>query len=288
MHQKHFLDLASLSFIKKLVRDYFSTFFIIKGFFIATALSSFIYLSYFNLSLPFFETVFAIVGFWLLIGSNKMEAFWSGFFISLLWFWWIGLSFRYYDTLYLYPFLLLALGLIYGILFSFIGYFKHPFLKVLIILALSYIYPFGFNWLKLELSFINSYLSPTLINYILFLSLLAFLKMTKEKKIFFLHSLFALLALIFFHFQPNKPKNELHKIYIQNPFIPQDKKWDKRYRQAIIENNFLDIDKAISNGYDIALESESAFPIYLQEDNITLQRVLEKLQNCNNCRGIKL
>ena len=105
MHQKHFLDLASLSFIKKLVRDYFSTFFIIKGFFIATALSSFIYLSYFNLSLPFFETVFATVGFWLLIGSNKIEAFWSGFFISLLWFWWIGLSFRYYDTLYLYPFL---------------------------------------------------------------------------------------------------------------------------------------------------------------------------------------
>jgi len=52
---------------------------------------------------------------------KKKELFITGFLISILWFWWVGYSFIYYKLEYLVPLVVFGIGMIYGILFYFIG-----------------------------------------------------------------------------------------------------------------------------------------------------------------------
>ncbi len=258
--------------MKNFLRNYFTIFFIIKAFAIAFSLSAFIYLDYFSLHVKFINSFFAVFGFYLLLKANKYELFWSGFFIGLFWFYWIALSFRYYDLTYLIPLVICGIAFIYGIIFRIIGIFeKRVCIKVVLLFLLSFFSPFGFNWLKPELSLLDSYFNPEILTYALFLGAITLMiKAKKEYKLLAVVPLF--LSTLHTTFIPEK---EPLKIKLASLNIPQEIRWKKKFQHSIISKNYNEIKKAIDENYDIFILPESAFPLYLNLD----EENLKKLEN---------
>ncbi len=77
-------------------------------------------------------------------------------------------------------------------------------------------------------------------------------------------------------FKDCKPKMPNLKIYLSQTKIPQDVKWDPKYREKIVYSNLKIIDKAIEKGYDLVVLPESAFPMYLNLDDDLLNILKEK------------
>jgi len=264
--------LACKSFCVKILRDYFTISYIIKGFVTAFCLSVFIYLEYFGIQAKLLDSVFAPLGFFFLLKSGKKELFWSGFFIGLFWFYWIGLSFKYYDLNYLIPVVILGIALIYGVIFRLIGVFKSIYLRAFLVFLLSFFSPFGFNWLKLELTLIKSYFNTQIYSYALFLiAIVLLIKLPKKLKLLSL----VLFAICLYNPEIKTEKIALH-VKIVNSNIQQSKKWDKRFERSIVEYNFAKILDAIDDNYDVIILPESAFPQYLNLHKDEL-RLLKKL-----------
>lgn len=90
----------------------------------------------------------AIYGFVLLLRMKGDGWFWTGFFVSLLWFYWISLSSIYYGLHYIIPLELLGIGLFYGILFRLCYAFHYDFLRLLGLFCLPFIHFLEFDWLN--------------------------------------------------------------------------------------------------------------------------------------------
>lgn len=127
----------------------FNIFKIIKAFCIAFFISNSIYFSNFNnFYLEILSPFLAIYGFVLLLRSDKKGYFWTGFFLSLMWFYWLSLSSVYYNLHYIIPFELLGIGLFYAVLFRLCYALKYDFLRLLGIFCLPFIHFLGFDWLN--------------------------------------------------------------------------------------------------------------------------------------------
>ena len=242
----------------------------IKPLITSVFLSSFIYFEYFNISYKLINTIFALFGFYLLFNSNKKELFLSGFFISMLWFWWISYSFVFYNLSYLIPLVIISIGTIYGLLFYGAGLVNSIYYKVIYIFGLTFIYPFGFNWLQLELPFINSYIGTSKIDFALILS--AIILIIKLKN---LQKYFAIIPLIFSLNYNTNIKNPSINIAFANTNISQNIKWKKENLDNIISLNFKLIDKAILNKKDLIILPETAFPMVLNK-NLTILNKLKQ------------
>lgn len=268
--QIYLSHLAYESFDKNFSKNYFTTFIIIKGFLIALSLSLFIYIAHFDLHVKIFDTLLALFGFYFLLTCKKQTLFWVGFFIGVFWFYWISFSFRYYGLTYAIPLVIVGFGLIYVLFFWLIGLVgKTPEIRALLLFGFAFFAPFGFNWFKPELIFINSYFSTDTYVYGFFLVSLTL--MIRWKAV----GIVLLIALMFY----NKPLHvQLPNLNIAIPItnLPQDKKWKKEYKNEIIKHNFFLINEAIKANKDLIILHESAFPLYLNLEKETLNR-LKKL-----------
>ena len=240
----------------------------------AIILSFFIYEAYFHFSFPLLDTLFGLIGLLLLLTQKKEVNFWSGFFIGIFWFYWIALSFRYYDMSYLIPFIIVLVGIVYALIFTLISYTSNPFIRAVFLLFLSYFHPFGFSWLKPELLFINSYIGVEKWQFaIVLFSISASLFLYKKgKRYIFLIPL----VLILFSFDLSHKKHASldMNISLYDQKLPQQIKWDPRYKEMIIDKNFQAIKKAIKEKKEMIILNESAFPIYLN----TNKKLLDKLK----------
>lgn len=270
--QIYLSHLAYESFDKKILRNYFSTLFIIKGFFIALSLSIFIYLDYFSLHVKILDTIFAVLGFYGLLTCNKKIFTWVGFFIGIFWFYWIGFSFRYYELTYLIPLVIIGFGLIYGLFFFLVALVsKTPEIRAIFIFLFLFFAPFGFNWFKPELILINSYFSTDL--YLFGLFLISINLLVRLKSYWKTLPIAFLVLLSFFNTPQTYTKAPLD-IAIANVNLAQDKKWKPKYKQEIIEGNFFIINEAIKKEKQLVILPESAFPMYLNLE----EDILEKLK----------
>jgi len=270
---KNFLELPCVSFQFKSFKSYFSTYTLIKGFLTALLFSLFIYLEYFGINGEIFlkatTSAAAFIAFFILLKEDKKVLFWSGTFIGLFWFYWVSFSFRYYDLTYLIPLIVAIFSFGYGIFFYLIGCLKKSYLRALALLGFSYFHPFGFDWLVPELGLIDSFFDFTKLKFALFLlSIVILIELKRYYKLFFIPLLLASVR----YEDINLPLSK-QKIYLSKRSIPQDKKWEKSYFQTIVEDNFKVINKAIKDGYDIVLLSESVFPYYLNSDPIMIERL---------------
>jgi len=246
--------------VKKNLDIYFTRIYIIKAFVIALLLSTFIYLSYFEMTFRPLNSLLAMVGFYLLLGENRMVWFWSGLFIGIMWFYWISFSFVYYDLSFMIPFVILGVALTYAILFWIIGRVGHSiYVQLPLLFGVSFIDPFGFNWLKLELTLIDTYFSTTQLSFALFLSGLTLLKALP--KWFKILSLLPLLAALY-HTTPTVTLPQMD-VALPIMHIPQSQRWDAKYQQEAIDLNFGLIEDAISENKALIIFPESAFPLYL-------------------------
>ncbi len=212
--------------------------------------------------------------------TNKKEILsWSGFFVGIFWFYWIGLSFKYYNLSYLIPFIIFGIAVVYALFFWVLSYPKNPFLRAVLLLFASYVHPFEFTWFKPELIFTESYIGVKKWQFaiILFSICLAIFLYKKYNKKFL--SIFTLLLILLsFDFTANTIKNPPFSVYLYDQRLPQSEKWDPRYTNQIISDNFLAIKQAIKDKKDMVVLNESAFPLYLNLD----KKLLDKLKKLSS------
>ena len=275
MKLRNFL-LAWGSLIKKILSPYFSTKIIIKAFVGAILISNFILADLLGGEiLKFISPFFAIAGFYLLLKFGRHGFFWTGFFIGILWFYWISFSLVYYELSYLIPLEILAIGIIYGALFLIAGIPAQIWLKALLLILVSNIHPFGFNWLNLEAVFVPGIFAPNLLALAFIFSAILCLFYVKNRLKFIAFA--ALLACAVQYGTPNFKTLPL-EIKLTTTEVPQELKWQKQLKNEFINQNLAIIDEAISAGFRAVILPESAFPVYMTHERNLTSELLEKSQ----------
>ena len=218
----------------------------------------------------------------LLISSSTIWLF-SGAFIAIFWFWWIGLSFIHYQMPWLLIPIDIAVSVVYALLF-YLGAFLAEYLskrskidilniilKGLYLYLISYIHPFNFDWFRPQILFGLSFWGVSNIDYfliILSLSLVAIILKRKNYKFIILPSILLLFAIdtnipyISYKQSPN--------IYLANTNVSIDKKWNPKYLKPQLQDIFLKIDKAIKERYKAIVLPESVIPLFLDKQAILL------------------
>ena len=254
-----------------LKRDYSNKNFIIKGFITSILLSSFIYLSYFNMEYKIVNTVLGLFAIYFLLVIPKRALFITGFLTGVLWCNWMAVSLQYYDLSYLSPVILIGIGLVYGLIFYLFALYDRLTFRILTIFAFTFFAPFGFNWMKFELLFVDSYIGTSKQDFLLIL--LAFYLIIKLKQ-------YKILGLIPIFFAISLPKGEfidnpIAKIHMPQMYVNQDLKWQKEYRETLNEKNYEEILKAIDEKKDLVVLPETAFTIALNRNAENLERLTD-------------
>ena len=257
-------------------RDNSNKNFIIKGLITAIFLSTFIYLNYFDVEYKILNTIFGLSAIYFLLTISRSSLFISGFFTGIFWFYWMAISLKYYDLLYLAPLLLIAIGVGYGIIFYLFALWDKLEFRVLTIFAFTYFAPFGFNWMKFELLFLDSYFGTSKQEFALIIIAIYIMIKLKRLKILFIIPLF-------FAIQAEKGlyiDNPKAKIAMPQMNIKQNLKWEEDYQATLVEKNLSLIDKAILEKKDLVILPETTFPLILNKNeqlNITLKAKSNKI-----------
>jgi apolipoprotein N-acyltransferase len=240
---------------------------------IVTALffSAFIYLEYCSFSIKSLNTVFALVSLSLFIYMPKRAVLVAGFLIGLLWFYWIGYSFKYQGVGYMTPIVTFGFGIIYMLFFGVLALTDKPYLRAVLLFGLSFFEPFDWNWMQIELVFVDSYIG--VFKYQLALVLLALsLPAYMPKKYRFYPLLIIILALNFY--MPKQNDAPL-KIKLLQTDIKQEKKWLRESLKPTLLLGYKEIQKAIDKKYDIIVFPESFFPLYMNKNPQLIKQLLK-------------
>ncbi|MDR1614692.1 MAG: apolipoprotein N-acyltransferase [Campylobacteraceae bacterium] len=276
--------IACNSFKDKNLSRYFITSIIIKAFVTALLLSSFIYLTYFNITNYLLHSVLACAGLWLLFKSDRIGYFFTGFFIGILWFYWISLSFRYYgDLAWLIPIVIIGIGIIYGLLFLIPSLLTNSaYLHAIALVLFSQIAPFGFNWFNFELILYYTPFGLTSLQ-VIFLIISILLVQNSHKGYRFLAFICFIAAFDFSNKEP--PKMPDIDLKIVQTRISQDKKWETEAIIKHVQENFKNIESAIEEKKQLIILPETAFALYLNKNEVIVAKLLEYSQNISIITG---
>jgi len=238
----------------------------------AILFSSFIYFEEYNLTNKLINTIFGLIAITLLLYIPKKAVLGAGFFIGLFWFYWIGYSFKYTGVGYLTPFITFGFAMIYMLFFGVLAFTNNVFIRAILLFGLSFFYPFNFNWMQIELLFVNSYIGIFKYQFILVLLGLSLFIYTKKP-----YKYFSLLFIIFalnFHY----PKQQYAplKIKLTHIHIKQSKKWLRSTLPSTINLAYTKIQKAIKNQFDVIIFPESFFPIYMNHNPKIILNLLKQ------------
>jgi len=220
--------------------------------------------------------------------------------MASLWFWWISMSFANYGFAWAIPIGVLITATIFGFIFLFSAklaeFLGSKFnmsneqtqgvipmgllIKVLALLLLSYIHPFGFDWFKPELVFTNSYIGIEKWQFALVLGAIA---LTLYKK----QILFLLLILGAYpyasHFQAVEPLKK--DVALTNFHINVIDKWKPKLQQKHIGMVFQKIDKAITEKKSLVILPESIFALFLNRQPVLMEALLKRSHKINIVLG---
>ena len=253
-------------------RDNSNKNYIIKGFITAILLSAFIFLSHFEIEYRLLNTVLGLAGIYALLIIPRTSLFFAGFTTGILWFYWMAISLKYYDLVYLTPILLFAIGIAYGVIFAAFGLINNKLFRVLMIFGFTFIAPFGFNWMKFELIFIDSYFGTSKEDFALILVALYAISKLKRMKIISLLPL----ALAYQGLNGIYIDNPQAKIHMPHMNINQDQKWKKEFQTTLIKDNIKYIDEAISQKKDLVILPETAMATILNRSEALLEILKDK------------
>lgn len=236
--------------------------------------SAFLYLEHFGITLELINTIFGLFAFALLLYIPKRAVLIAGFFIGILWFYWIGYSFKYNGIGYMESIITLLFALVYMLFFGVLALTNSAGIRALMLFALSFIEPFDFNWLQMELLFVDSYLGVQKYHLAAILAALALPSQIKKPYTF----LPLLLLLFSINFAPATQKDAPLKIKLVPTDIAQDKKWQKESLSPTIELVFQEIKIAKEDGYDVVIFPESVFPFFMNKAPV----IFEELKRSSN------
>lgn len=210
-------------------------------------------------------SILAFLSLSVILNIPKQRRFSFGFFVGMLWFYWIGLGLRYFDLSFFIPFIVLAISVFLGIVF-YIGLFCECFIgRFIFLLILSYFTPFGFDWLVPESLLAYSYFGVDKLSFaFVLLALWGAVELKKWGKFF-------ILPLLFFAFEmpSSESSSELPKIKLVQTHIMQDFQWRFTYMGDVF-NQYLEVEipQAIQQGYDVVVLPESAFYASIDFENL--------------------
>ncbi len=207
---------------------------------------------------------------------KREELFWFGGFSGLLWFYWISFSLYYYDMLWLVPFVWGFAFFYYGVLFWVIGFLsaKLFWLRIIIVAFIfDYLAPLSFDWLRPEILYSSSYFGASKLEMLAILCAVALIVRAKKILKFLAIPLFAVAITINQNAQKQLPDI---KVELVQTNIKQNEKWDDRFKLRITRENFVHIDKAISNSADLVVLPETAFPYFLNESPQIMEALKQK------------
>jgi apolipoprotein N-acyltransferase len=243
---------------------------------------------------PAITTLFGITALYLLLGTGRRTWFVYGVVTGVSWFWWVGLSFNHYHMPWAIPIVVIAMGLLYAVLFwaatflaeKTVSIFHPPSsilhltLKAAALLGFSYIHPFGFDWFKPELMFVNSYLG---IQKWQFAIILAAVILSLWRR----HLLFLLFAALAYSPLPTAEKLPPYPMNIQivTTHIPVEEKWDKQKHPMQFKHFFRSIESAIAAHKQLVVLPESVFPVFLNLETGLFQKLREKAKEINIVTG---
>jgi len=238
----------------------------------ALLFSSFIYLEHFGFTIKIINTLTALSALTLLLYISKRAILVSGFFIGLLWFYWIGYSFEYQGVGYMTPIITFAFAIIYMLFFGITALTSKVYIRAILLFTLSFFEPFDFNWLQIELLFVDSYIGVQkyqLIFVLTALTLPAYIKNSFK----YISILFLVAALNYTHVEHEEMPL---KIKLVSTDIKQEDKWLRKNRPATIKMIFKEIDSAIKEKYELIVLPESVFPMFLNKNPNLIESLLIK------------
>jgi len=268
-----------LSLYNKKFKAYFTTNKITRGFFIALLSAGAIYLDWFGFVNPLINTILGVLALYLLIQADRKVWFWSGFFIGILWFWWLSISFVHYGFSWAIPIGLFITSTTYGVIFLLFSYIAERLpntlytliAKAISLIILSYIHPLGFDWFKPELIFTNSYIG---IQKWQFALVLASIVLTIYKR----QLLFLVLMLGAYPYTSHFNKTEAldPTIKVTNFHINVIDKWKPELQQEHINRVFNVIDQAIEDNKSIVILPESIFALFLNRQPLLMEALQQR------------
>lgn len=238
----------------------------------AILFSAFIYLEDFGFTIKILNTLFALGAFTMLLYMPKRAVLIAGFFIGLFWFYWIGYSFKYNGVGFMEPIITLVFALVYMLFFGVIALSNKTYIRAVTLFALSFIEPFDFNWLQMELPFVDSYFGILKYQFAAILIALTLPRYIKKPQLKFLPLLFFVFAV---NFNTPLQKDAPLKIKLVSTDISQDQKWLQKNLPSIVKTVFEEINKAKEQGYDVVVFPEAVFPLYMNNT----PPIMEELKN---------
>ncbi|MFA5455612.1 MAG: apolipoprotein N-acyltransferase [Sulfurimonas sp.] len=238
---------------------------------VVTALlfSAFLYLEHFGITIKLLNTIFGLLSLALLLYIPKRAVLTAGFFIGLLWFYWIGYSFKYNGINNMETLITVAFMFIYMLFFGVLALTNSVAIRAVLLFGLSFFEPVDFNWLQLEILFVDSYIGIFKYQFATVLLSLALVNYIKNP---YRYAPLLLLVLAF-NFNPPIQKDAPLKIKLVTTDIEQGIKWKRETLYETMQIIYKEIDDAIKNGYDVVILPESVFPFFMNESPLVIEQL---------------
>jgi len=254
---------------------------ILLGILTALAFSAFIYFEEYNLTNKFINTLFGVSALALFLYIPKRSILIAGFLIGLFWFYWIGYSFEYQGVGYMTPIITLSFAIIYMLFFAPLYFTNRAYIRAILLFGLSFFEPFDWNWLQIELIFVDSYIGIFKYQLVIVLASLSLIEFVKKPYKFAP----LLLVLLAFNFNPPIQKETDLKIKLVQTDIKQDFKWKREALNPTVEMIYKEIEDAIKEKYDAIVFPESVFPLFMNRSPKLLGSLLYLSKNITIVAG---
>lgn len=223
----------------------------------------------YHLDMPYFlGTILGALSFYIYLRIPKTRRFGFGFFVGIWWFWWVGLSFRFIDLSFLVPIIALAIALVYGVIFWILLFCECLPVRLIGLLIMPFITPFGFDWLVPQALLSYSYFGVDSLHICFLILALYALILAHTKKMLPILALSGMLAIAALDFQTFSAKalpTFAKDIELSATQVPQNLKWDTQNISNAIAYNFALIQNAIAEKKSLIILPETAFPFPLQD-----------------------
>ena len=243
---------------------------LICGVITAILFSIFIYLEYLGISVKFINTIFALLALGGFLYIPKKSILMAGFLIGPLWFYWVGYSFEYNGIGWVSPIVTLIFGFIYAAFFGVMALTNKVYIRAILLFGLSFFEPMDWNWLQIELIFIESYIGVYKYQLAIVLTALALPKYINNKYKFTP----LLLILLAFNISYPEQKDAPLNIKLVATDIKQSIKWKRSEQLPTVMMVYKEINDAIEKDYDIIIFPESVFPLFMNKSPKLIEQLL--------------
>lgn len=202
----------------------------------------------------------SVIVFFLIPNSKK---FWFGFFVGLLWFYWVGFSFVYFGAPLLVPVIAVVVAGIYMLLFAIALYFPSYIWRGVWLVLLSYIHPFGFDWLVVDSFFAYSYFGVQKYDFILIVMGIGLILQNQDKKQII--GIALLICALDYHSLTKEDEKIPFEYALLGSSFSQDFKWQRQNIQSMTQKQLAQIELALKEKKRLIILPETAFPFQIEK-----------------------